>query len=77
MSAHFAECVSQLSEMKAWTCTGGVRNAEEEYPAGPPVNPLTRREGSHIRLRELITNDRFICHSPAGIPDVMASLPHA
>jgi len=121
MSSHFAECVSQLPEMKAWTRI--VEKAEDEYmPAGPPMSPLTSsyfwlwalydlrigkstdtlaycqiaandvilmnshqldalkqlsgsrmgiyehvgREGPHVRLRELITNDLLICHSPTG-----------
>ena len=41
LSSHFAEGVSQLPEMKAWTRT--VEKAEDEYmPAGPPMSPLTR-----------------------------------
>ena len=121
LSSHFAECVSELPEMKAWT--RAVGKAEDEYmPSGPPMSPLTRsffwmwalydlrigkstdtlaycqitandvilmnphqldackkleasrmgiyehvgREGPHIRLRELITNNLLVCHSPAG-----------
>jgi hypothetical protein len=31
------------------------------------------REGPHVRLRELITDDSFICHSPAGYVGHQAS----
>lgn len=41
MSSHFADCVSQISEMKAWAKV--VEKAEEDYvPSGPPMSPLTR-----------------------------------
>jgi hypothetical protein len=41
LSSHFAELVSRLPEMRAWTKVVG--DAEEEYmPSGPPMSPLTR-----------------------------------
>ena len=39
-TAHFAEGVSELPEMKAWA--RAVEKAEDEYmPSGPPMSPLT------------------------------------
>lgn len=41
MTSHFAECVSELPELKAWA--RAVQKAEDEYlPSGPPMSPLTR-----------------------------------
>ena len=39
-TAHFAEGVSQLPEMKVWA--RAVEKVEDEYmPSGPPMSPLT------------------------------------
>ena len=39
ITAHFAEGVSQLPEMKQWA--RAIEKAEEEYmPSGPPMSPL-------------------------------------
>ena len=121
LTSHFAEVVSQLSELEQWVHV--VADAEDEYmPQGPPMSPLTAsyfsfwslydlrigrskdtiaecqiaandtiwmnehqldacrkladsrmgiyeyigRDSRCVRLRELITDDEFVCFCPSG-----------